>query len=410
MSTATHAVDTAMDAFVARWNARPRREYPFASMSYPQLLDSIAQHEITHRGIDWRKAAAGGEAGIRAAMDAARAHVDQRIAALTPAERARATELGILDANGRVPVLEALRTADPTPLPVPSSAQPYPCWFWSADRAASYAGLTGDPIAASITQLVATFQVMENDDEQGVVETMMNAAIWGFGVNGIVAVYNVIRTLATLSEATEAYAVFEGVIAVGINVIRLAISVFVLAILVPIVLLMQKDAAAIMVLINNTSNDLVLQDLFCEHGQVVGMFENSTPVPPAAPQAIIPKVFPMYDPTTQQTINTVAAGFFMAQKMPSALIGTVGAFQLNSTPDFPKGVNIGWSVPLAFGSNGVLVDASNTGGLESFADQTESQAMQSSSSTASTGAKVTANVNSASGSEGYMIVNFAPAA
>jgi hypothetical protein len=403
------AENLTLDEFVTRWNAHPQRELPFAQMSHQQLLDTIAEHEITNRGIDWRSAAEGGSEGMRAAGETVRAHVDQLVACLTPAERTRAAGLGLLDVGGRASVLNAL-TAGPSPLPIPPSARPYPCWFWNADRAAVYAGLTGDAIKSNIAQLVAQFQVMANNDDVGIVRVMMQLAIYGFGQVGITAVARIIQTLVALTEATEAYAVFRGVIEVGKNVIRLAISTFVLAVLVPIVLLMGKDASAIMLLINNTANDLVLKNLYCQHGRVVGIFEKEVPVPPAPPQAIIPGIFSMYNPPTQRTINTVAAGFFMAQKKPGALIGTAGAFQFHSTSDFPSGINVGWSVPLEFGRNSALVDANKVGDLENFADQADSKALQRSSSKASTGAVVTANVNSASGSEGYMIVNFAPAA
>lgn len=51
---------------------------------------------------------------------------------------------------------------------------------------------------------------MAQDDDVGIVKTCMQAGIVGFGVAGLTAVATIIRTLAALTEATEAYAVLDG--------------------------------------------------------------------------------------------------------------------------------------------------------------------------------------------------------
>jgi hypothetical protein len=393
-----------LEEFITWYNSQPQITHQVKEMTSQQLLNEIIEHEKIHRGIDWIDAIKQGDAGIREAKQKLHAYIEERIASLNEAEREKALQLGIINENGSPVVTNNILLADPTPMPIPSSASPYPCWGWDSSKIPIYSGSQGNDIATAIQQLVRNFQVLENDSPEGVAAQLLEMGIWGFGLYGLSAVANVIKTLAELSEATEAGAVFLGVLDIGINVLRVLVASVILAILIPIVILVEKQACAVMVIINNTNYNMVLTDLYVEHGEVVGIFESEATNQPTQAQAYIPALFPIYNPNVQKTITMVSAGFFAAQKMNDALIGTVGAFQFAPTPDYPQGINIGWSIPLAIGSNSVLVDAQNTGNLENFANSTESQSLQSSTSTSSTGASVSANVNSDSGSVGYMII------
>ena len=248
---------------------------------------------------------------------------------------------------------------------------------------------------------------MENDDARYITKMLMEMGIWGLGIFGLTRVWSILTTLAELTEATEAFAVFEGVIEVGAAVINLAITVVILAVLVPFFIFMAKDAAGIMIIINDTDQDLVLEDLTCTHGKVVAIFKENAAE--ENPQPIIPKRLPpVINPETKEVVaelGSIQAGFFAARKRDAALIGTRGALKFEATESFPQGAYIGWSVPLSRGKNALLVSATFNGSVSKFSDNTGSHGKQENTSTSTTNASITGRVNSGSGSEAYYIVN-----
>lgn len=263
----------------------------------------------------------------------------------------------------------------------------------------------GGKIKGKIVNLIRNFQVMENDDARYITKKLVEMGMWGLGIFGLTRVWSIVTTLAKLTEATEAFAVFEGVIEVGTAVINLAITVVILAIMVPLFILMTKNAAGIMVIINDTDQDLVLEDLTCTHGKVVTIFKENTAE--ENPQPIIPKRLPpVINPETKEVIEgSIQAGFFGTRKRDAALIGTRGALKFEATESFPQGAYIGWSVPLSRGKNALLVSATFNGSVSKFSDNTGSHGKQEDTSTSTNNASITGRVNSGSGSEAYYIVN-----
>ena len=247
---------------------------------------------------------------------------------------------------------------------------------------------------------------MKNDDARYITKKLMEMGMWGLGIFGLKRVWSIVTTLAELTEATEAFAVFEGVIEVGTAVINLAITVVILAVVVPLFIFMTKNAAGIMVIINDTDQDLVLEDLTCTHGKVVAIFKENAAE--ESPQPIIPKRLPpIINPQTKKVVceGSVQAGFFTVRKRDAALIGTQGALKFKASESFPQGAYIGWSVPLSEGSNALLVSATFNGSTSKFSDNTDSHGKQEDTSTSTTNASITGRVNSGSGSEAYYIVN-----
>ena len=253
--------------------------------------------------------------------------------------------------------------------------------------------------------LIRNFQVMKNDDARYITKKLMEMGMWGLGIFGLKRVWSIVTTLAELTEATEAFAVFEGVIEVGTAVINLAITVVILAVLVPLFIFMTKNAAGIMVIINDTDQDLVLEDLTCTHGKVVAIFKENAAE--ENPQPIIPKRLPpVINPETKEVIEgSIQAGFFVTRKRDAALIGTRGALKFEATESFSQGAYIGWSVPLSRGKNALLVSATFNGSVSKFSDNTGSHGKQEDTSTSTNNASITGRVNSGSGSEAYYIVN-----
>ena len=308
--------------------------------------------------------------------------------------------------SGEVPGLTELFVgAAQTTANIPDGAKPYTIWGWNKKRVKTFQDASGDGIKEQITNLIRNFQVMKTDDKRYITKMFVNMGMWGLSTIGLKKVWSIVSSLGELTEETEAYAVCEGVIEVGVSVIDVAIAVVIIAILVPL-FFMQKGAAGIMIIINDTDQDLVLEDLTCTHGKVVAIFKEN----PAEknPQPIIPKRLPpIFKPKTKKVVaeGSIQAGFFVVSKDDMALIGTQGALKFEATKSFPKGAYIGWSVPLSLGSNALLVSATFEGSVSKFSDQTGSFGRQEYTSTSTTNASITGKVNSGSGSKAYYIVN-----
>ena len=95
---------------------------------------------------------------------------------------------------------------------------------------------------------------------------------------------------------------------------------------------MSKNAAAVMVIINNTDEDMRMVDLYATHGKVVGIFKENADLD--NPQPILPRRLPpIINPTTKKVIadGSVLAGFFAARKRDNALQGTQGGMKFEAT-------------------------------------------------------------------------------
>ena len=242
-------------------------------------------------------------------------------------------------------VLLSLNEAETPLAPIPSDAAPYPVWGWKKSTAKTFQDAKGDRIKALICNLIRGFQVVNQSTERYVVKLFMDLGIMGFSMQGILATYRMIRALGALTEATEAYAVFSGILEVGINLIKLAVSVVVLAVLVPLMILMAKDAAGIMVIINDTKEDLRLVDTHITHGKIIAIFKNDAALD--NPKPIIPKrLEPIIDPKSKKEIleGVIQAGFFAARKKDNALVGSQGSIKFDHTSSYSKGLFLGWEV------------------------------------------------------------------
>ena len=116
------------------------------------------------------------------------------------------------------------------------------------------------------------------------------------------------------------------------SVVTLAIAVCILAVLVPIFIFMSKNAAAIMVLINDTDEDIRMIDLHATHGKIIGIFKEKAELD--NPQPILPKRLPpIINPTTKKVMveGSVQAGFFAARKRDNALVGSQGGMRFDAT-------------------------------------------------------------------------------
>ena len=198
----------------------------------------------------------------------------------------------------------------------------------------------------------------------------------------------------------------EAIVEIGVRVIQFAVAVFILAINVPIFIYIKKEAAVLMLIINNTDEDMGLDEIVATHGKVVGVFRADKQE--ENPRLLIPKRLP---PVPQQSDQAgIFAGFFVARKNDKALIVTQGAMKFEKTKTYPDGVYIGWEVRLRVGNNRVLVSATFTDGAGKFSEKTNNEDKQSDSSKSSQGGMVFANINDKSRSRAHMITSIGPVA
>lgn len=376
-----------------------------------QIIEHILEHEKINTGIDWKAAAAAGPDSPvwKAALNKAHSHLTGLKNKLNDDEKERAKRMGILNAKGEVaPVTRLLMETDGSTANIPDGAEPYAVWGWNTNTAKKFQEATGDQIKELIMNLVANFQVMANDDTRYLVKKFSDCGLWGIGGVGLAEVWRIIRTLSALTAETEAYAIFRGILAVGEGVIKLGITTVILAVLVPFLVLMTKDAFGLMVILNDTYQDLGLEDINVTHGKVVAIFKENAEL--EDPKPIIPKKLPpIKNPQTGEVVSeaSIQAGFLAVRKRDCALIGAQGALKFKATESFPKGAYLGWSVPLSRGSNDLLVSANFEGSVSEFSHKTGSHGKQEDTSTSSAGAKITDRVNSGSGSKAYYIINAA---
>ena len=289
--------------------------------------------------------------------------------------------------------------------PIPDGAAPYTIWGWNVDHTATYQNATGDRIKDLILNLVRNFQVMHGDDTRMMTKVFMDCGLWAVGGYGIVAVVKILATLYKLTQATEAYAVVTGIMDIGVNVIKIGIATVILAILVPFFIYMSKNAGGLMIIINDTEDDLELAEYHTTHGKIIGIFKENAALD--NPKPIIPKRLPpIINPKGKQIAKgSIQAGFFATQKNDNALVGSQGALKFSPMTSFPKGIFLGWEVPLSEGSNRLLVSADFTGTTSQFSDNTNSADKQEDTAYGINGGKIVGRVHSPSGSQGYYIIN-----
>lgn len=376
-------------------------------VSAKDALKQLWEHEKNVRGIDWLSAEKNGEGALKEAVNKAQASVNAHVANLSDDEKDKAKVMGLLNSKGEAPDLstaffQTMAEGTPSLATFPDGALSYTVWGWSEETVAKYQAARGDDVEKYITNLVRNFQVMEQSDDVGITRICMEAGVIGFGLVGITAALNIIRTLSALTEATEAYAILEGVVEVGVNIIKLGVSVVILAILVPLMILMAKDAFGLFVIVNNSNEDLDMNAIEFTHGKCVAGFKENASAD--NPQAIIPKIFEIYNPKLQKTVKSMSAGFLGVRKRDNALIGTQGALSFASNSNYPDGIFLGWEVPLSIGDNRLLVSANYTGSVSDFSDQTDDSGVLDSSDSSSAGHTVDGHMNSGSGSKAYAFV------
>ena len=232
---------------------------------------------------------------------------------------------------------------------MPPDAVPFAIWGWKLAEAAKFQNAKNELIAHNICNLIHNFQVMRSDDISMMVKMFMQTGIWGLGQLGLRSVWNVLATLPEVTPETEAFAILSGIKSVGEKVIKFAINAAIVAVIAPLFTRKNGNAAAVMVILNDSNEDMEVVDIKSTYGKVVGMFKEQ--VGSTDPKPVIPKRMPpIVNAKTKKIIveGSIQACFFAARKRENALTGSLGALQFASTSVFPKGLFIGWDVCMHF--------------------------------------------------------------
>ena len=293
--------------------------------------------------------------------------------------------------------------ANPNLASIPNGATALPCLGWTLEQAAKFQNTEGDDIQRIIMKIIRTFQMAENCDEGSLSRIFMDVGLLGIGVEIVYAVLEFLKVLDTATSIALAIADF------GIKAIQYNISVFVLAILVPIVVHSKKDAAGIMFVMNDSFEDMQMEALAVTHGKIVGIFKEKGCKNERL--AIIPRrQKPAYNANgVKMNDGAVFGGYMVIRKKDNATNGTQGAFKFSASTDYPNGVFAGWEVPIGEEHGRLLVSADFTGGVEAWSNKANDEGKQEDKSQSSTQAEVTGRVNSGSASPAYYIVNIGAA-
>ena len=226
-----------------------------------------------------------------------------------------------------------------------SNAVPFTMWGLTISEAARFQGSTSNQVKRNICGLIRKFQVMKTQDAKMMVALFKKAEIWGLGLHGVSAVWNILGMVPDVTDNTKAFAILEGVKAVGENVINFAIRATMQAILVPLFTQNNGDASSIMVILNDSNEDMKLADIYLEHQNGVGTFNENRNSDYHQP--IIPKRMPaIVNVKTRRTIvkGSIYACFYVGRKRDKTPTDLQGVLKFEPTERFPMGALIWWEV------------------------------------------------------------------
>ena len=271
-----------------------------------------------------------------------------------------------------------------------------PCWALSPDVAATWTAAQGSSIKSLVKKQIANMQTISGSSSAaGITELSISIGVTAW-CNSAYVGYVAARTMGT----GVFDAVMAGVTGVG-AVATAAVVVVLLAVLLPIFILMEKDAIVYMVLLNRTRQDLTLKgSVHNTHGKQLVQFTNSD-----GDQKQIPACHDIFNDQGTLVETVTWMGFFMAQKKDSALYGSQGAFLFEKGEVYPSGASIGWEIPLSGSNNRCLVAADTEKSAKDFSTECDNHGTQNQHAGAGT-STIDGRMNAHSGSEGYMAVVF----
>lgn len=212
---------------------------------------------------------------------------------------------------------------------------------------------TGDDIEYRVTKLLNAFsaakQAMDTQDHETATASLLAGGVLAVGAESISMCYTALKAGATTYAAAlkAVTSCWGGVVAL--------VSFVVTLVLIPILYFMEKPAAAVMLLLNETDETILMRDKDNKHGKQLTITKEIGTVESGQPGCL--------------------AGVFISSKKDKALVGTSTGyhFQLeDSKEDFYFGVEC----PLTslYGDNNCACDIE--GSSEKIADKTHSKNVQ----------------------------------
>ena len=371
-------------------NALPPIVQP--QMPFEDRLKQIFAHEKEYRGIDWLGLYDQGPSGRAQAARLAHAHLQDFARQHNILDEQIPNEIrALMNSIAARAGVESAATANDTDV--------MPIWPIDDSFLQQWENAQGSDIKNMIATQISAMQSIQTVQNQPSLIAQISV---GIGVTAwVVAAFRVFMAVRALAGATEVYAVFMGVLEVGGAVVTLAVNTIFLAILLPILLIMLKDATVYMVVINKSPDDLNVEgDVDLTHGNLNIQFVDYTQ------NRRIPGMSVIKDPSGKVVAGNYWAGFLVAQKKEAALFGSQGAFKFAATPSFPHGVFVGWEIPLTTfgGSNRCLVALDFTGSTGDFSNATNDNGSGETTSSGPNNAWARQRMNSGGGSQGYMSV------
>lgn len=377
-----------------------------------EILSSIIAHELEHRGVDWSAVLNGNDDDVEQAAKKYQDYLDTMIAGFSAAGRARAKDLGLLDADGKTldiarfwglrDALTLTTAASPSPK-FPDDALLFPIWSLSQKKADELKSARGRDVKKQVTSLMKAFQNMEGKTNSQVADIMYDHGIMAFDRSGTSVVVQELE--AKKQKDLKQKKIVCDIIKKALDVSSsdpevLLAFLAVLAFFIPLIFIFTKEAQGTFLILNDTdANDLSMDSMSLKHGKCTLGFQDTLSGKP-----VIGALPSRARWTVDGVVNhLVYTALFSASKKSGALIGSQGAFGFNPTKTCPNGVKLAWEVPYS-GKNRVYVTLNSTASVSSIASEVDKHTYLNDESTLKGSTrKLEAHMNDKSGGQAYAI-------
>lgn len=217
-------------------------------------------------------------------------------------------------------------------------------------------GLSGSEMYKYVTYLTQKLQIAE----QHTSATMIAVEIGGAGVLAIGGLWLKGTIVALRAGKALLAACAAGVSSLGITAAITAIGIVIILVLIPFLIFMDKKAQMLALILNRTPYNVKMSYYF-SHGKLVAE--------PGELNTLTQQWVSIGKSAKVENTEVCAVGIMFVSKYDYALIGVEGACKLDfegGSSVFPNGVYIGFSVPLAIGSNSGYISWDSYSGPEDF--------------------------------------------
>lgn len=220
--------------------------------------------------------------------------------------------------------------------------------------------LSGDEIKKEIISITQKLQRIQSDWDA----TMIAKSLTVTGILSIGGIWGKAAATALRNGSSILASCMEGIVALESTATVVAMIVLiVVAVLIPFLLLMDKKAEMLMVVLNRTTYNLDMESYF-KHGKMVQYPEDDI-----IEGDKVKKVAILAGEKIGNDYEICYAGMIFVSKRDKALYGVEGAIKFlfdKKSETFPNGVYLGFSVPLAQGKNAGYISSDSFKSPEDF--------------------------------------------